>query len=204
MAKIDLKKELKHLYRPKPGEFTVVEVPEMAFTKIDGEGSPGGDRYLQSLAALYPVAYRLLSLSKRVLDIDYVVPPLEGLWWAEDMAAFVDGDRDAWKWTLMIMQPQWITEALFVEAVDEVAGAKNPDFLDRVRFETYEEGLAVQTLHVGSFADEAPVIHELHTGFLPEHGLVENGVHHEIYLSNPARVAPEKLKTVLRQPVRRS
>jgi hypothetical protein len=204
MSKIDFKKELKQLYQPTAREFTLVEVPPMNFLMIDGKGDPGkAPAYGEAVAALYGVAYKLKFMGKKAVGQDYVVPPLEGLWWAEDMAAFVQGDRDNWQWTMMIMQPEWITAEMFAAACEALEEAKNPTALPKMRLESYDEGLAVQIMHIGSYADEAPTLARLHNEFLPQNGLVETGKHHEIYLSYPRKVAPEKLKTVLRQPVRR-
>ena len=135
------------------------------------------------------------------MEQDYTVPPLEGLWWAEDMATFVNREKSDWDWTMMIMTPDWITEEIFNNAVEQVRQAKNPSTLGRIRLERYHEGLSVQIMHVGSYDDEGPVLTKMHSAFIPENGFVEHGKHHEIYLSDPRRVASEKLKTVLRQPV---
>lgn len=202
MQKIDFKKELKHLYRP-PRAFTIVEVPEMGFLMIDGQGDPNtAQEYQDALEALYAVAYKIKFISKKTLEKDYTVPPLEGLWWAEDMDAFVSGEKSSWEWTMMIMTPDWITGEIFDQAVVQARKAKDPSALGKVRFERYQEGLSVQILHIGSYADEAPVLAKLHHEFIPENGYSFNGKHHEIYLSDPRRTAPEKLKTVLRQPVK--
>jgi hypothetical protein len=133
-----------------------------------------------------------------------VVPPLEGLWWAEDMDAFaVKRDKSAWDWTMMIMQPEWIARDIFAEGVRQAAKSKDLPALPELRFEPYHEGLAAQILHIGSYDDEGPVLHRLHHEFMPQNGLEFAGKHHEIYLSDPRKVAPEKLKTILRQPVRK-
>lgn len=201
--KTDFKKTLKHLYAPTSKEFVLVEVPAMQFLMVDGTGSPVTSQpYVEALAWLYGVAYPIKFASKTDLGHDYVLPPLEGLWWADDLSAFTSGDRDSWRWTMMIMQPEWVTNEMFDGGVAKASTklGKPPNTL---RLASFEEGLSAQILHVGSYADEAPTIARLHSGYLPENGLVENGHHHEIYLSDPRKVAPEKLKTVLRQPVRR-
>jgi hypothetical protein len=203
MPKTDFKKTLKHLYSP-PRKFTVVEVPEMQFTMIDGHGDPNtAQEYKDAVEALYAVAYKIKFASKRDLDQDYVVPPLEGLWWAEDMTTFLSRDKSAWDWTMMIMQPDWITQQMVEQAVQQVAKSKELPALGKLWLETYHEGLAVQIMHLGSYDDEGPTLAQLHSEFLPQNGLIEAGKHHEIYVSDPRRTAPEKLKTVLRQPVRR-
>jgi len=201
MDKIDFKKTLKHLYRPSAKDFTLVEVPEMQFVQVDGKGAPEGDNYSEALSWLYSAAYTLKFSSKIDLSRDYTVPPLEGLWWAKDMSAFVDGDRESWLWTAMIMTPDWITAEMFDAAVEK-SQVKLGAPLQSLRLASFSEGLSAQIMHIGPFADEAPTIARLHSEFLPDNNLVENGHHHEIYLSDPRRTAPEKLRTVLRQPVR--
>jgi hypothetical protein len=204
MSKIDFKKELKHLYRPSSKEFVVVDVPPMNFLMIDGHGDPNtAQEYQDAVETLYAVAYKLKFTSKKELGKDYVVPPLEGLWWAEDMEAFTAArDKSAWDWTMMIMQPEWITQEMVEEAVKQVE-KKGLPALSKLRPETYHEGLAVQILHIGPYDDEGPTIAKMHQEFMPENGYEPAGKHHEIYLSDPRKVAPEKLKTVLRQPVRK-
>jgi hypothetical protein len=204
MSKVDFKKELKHLYRPSAKVFTVVDVPPMQYLMVDGHGDPNtAQAYQEAVEALYAAAYKLKFMSKRQLEKDYVVPPLEGLWWAEDMEAFtVSRDKSAWDWTMMIMQPDWITPQMFAQAVQQVQTAKDLPALPALRLETYHEGLAVQILHLGSYDDEGPTLHRMHQTFIPQSGYEMVGKHHEIYLSDPRKVAPEKLRTVLRQPVR--
>jgi hypothetical protein len=206
MTKIDFKKELKYLYRPSAKEFVVVEVPRLKYLMVDGHGDPNtAKEYQDAVEALYAVAYKLKFMSKRSLGKDYVVPPLEGLWWAEDMEAFTTlRDKRAWDWTMMIMQPEWITQEMFEAAVEEVEGAKGLPALPRLRLGTRHEGLSVQILHIGSYEDEGPTLHRMHNEFIPQNGYEMVGKHHEIYLSDPRKVAPEKLKTVLRQPVKKA
>jgi len=203
MTKIDFKKTLKHLYNPPKIKFTVVDVPEMQFLMVDGHGNPNtAQEYKDAVEALYAVAYKLKFISKKELEKDYVVPPLEGLWWAKDMDTFAAArDKSQWDWTMMIMTPEWVAAQMFAKALTQVAKRKNPASLGKVRLEQYHEGLSVQIMHIGSYDDEGPVLAEMHSEFIPQNGYVENGKHHEIYLSDPRRVAPEKLKTVLRQPV---
>jgi hypothetical protein len=206
VSKVDFKKELKHLYQPPAKDFVVVEVPPMRFLMIDGHGDPNtAPEYQEALEALYGVAYKLKFLSKKQLGKDYVVAPLEGLWWAEDMDTFtVRRDKSAWDWTMMIMQPEWITPEMFTAVAEQVGGQKDLPALPKLRLEDYDEGLAVQILHVGSYEDEAPTLRRMHAEFIPKNSFEPRGKHHEIYLSDPRRVAPEKLKTVLRQPVKRT
>lgn len=204
-AKIDFKKSLDG-YQARVGEFRVVEIPDLRYLMIDGHGDPNtAPAYTQALQALYPVAYKLKFASKRELGRDYVVPPLEGLWWADDMDAFtVARDKSRWDWTMMLLVPDWIDGAMFHSAVETVRAAGSADRLEDVRMETLAEGLCVQTLHLGSFDDEADVLDELHNAFIPGQGLSLSGKHHEIYLSDVRRTSPDKLRTILRQPVRRT
>ena len=201
--KVDFKRTLES-YRAARGRFALVDVPDMRYLMVDGHGDPNtSTAWDDALAALYPVAYTLKFASKQELGRDYVVPPLEGLWWADDMDAFTTSrDKSRWDWTAMIMVPDWIDHAAF-EAALARAGAKDPPTrLGDVRLESLSEGRCIQTLHIGSFDDEAPVLERLHHEVLPEQGLRLDGKHHEIYLSDVRRVAPEKLRTILRQPVR--
>lgn len=201
-SKVDFKKSL-DAYRAERGEFRILEVPDLTYLMVDGHGDPNtSPAFAETIETLYPVAYKLKFASKQDLGLDYVVPPLEGLWWAEDMDSFTSRrDKSRWSWTLMLMTPAWIEPPLFATAV-EAARAKNPRArFDDVRLESLSERRCVQTLHVGSFDDEADVLDRLHHEFIPGHGLVMAGRHHEIYLSDFRRVAPEKQRTILRQPV---
>lgn len=201
-VKVDLKKTI-DAYRATAGEFSIIEVPELQYLMIDGRGDPNtAVAFAEAIETLYPVAYALKFASKRELERDYVVPPLEGLWWAENMDAYSSlPDRSQWLWTLMIMVPDWITRDLFATVVDRVRAKSAPARLDDVRFETLAEGRCVQTLHIGPFSAEAEVLARLHDEFIPAHGLTLAGKHHEIYFSDFRTVAPEKLRTILRQPV---
>jgi hypothetical protein len=205
MTKIDFRKELRHLYDPSSKAFSTVDVPAMQFVMIDGHGDPNtAQAYQDAVEALYAVAYKLKFMSKKELDRDYVVPPLEGLWWAENMETFTAArDKSAWEWTMMIMQPAWIVPEMFEETTKRVEKAKGLPALPRLRLETYDEGLCVQIMHIGSYDDEGPTLAAMHHEFIPRNGYEMQGKHHEIYLGDPRRVAPEKLKTVLRQPVRK-
>ncbi|WP_053352460.1 GyrI-like domain-containing protein [Leucobacter musarum] len=203
IPKRDLKREL-DAYRAKPGEFRVLEVPSQRAVMIDGHGDPNVDpAYAAAVAALYPLAYAVKFASKRELGRDYTVMPLEGLWWADDYASFTTArDKSQWRWTLLIVQPDWIDAALVETARARVAAKPDaPARLADVRFETISEGRCVQTLHVGSYDDEAPVLAQMHDVFMPSQGLRPRGTHHEIYLSDPRRTAPCWLRTILRQPV---
>jgi len=203
MAKVDLKKELKHLYHPSARQVSVVDVPPLNFLMIDGAGDPNVSlEYQQAMEALFSLSYALKFKVKKSMGIDYTVMPLEGLWWTDDPGQFSMNSKEAWKWTAMIVQPEYVTSELFAEVLDEVREKKGFAALDKVRFETYHEGLSAQIMHIGPYAEEEPTIARLH-GFIRDNGYELNGKHHEIYLSDPRRTAPEKLKTILRQPIRK-
>ena len=202
MIKVDFKKTMKHLYNP-PKKFATVDVPDMQFLMADGHGDPNtAQAYKNAVEALYAVAYKIKFVSKETLQKDFTVPPLEGLWWADDMETFITRDKSQWDRTMMIMTPDWIGETIFDDVVSQVRKAKNPSALNKIRLERFHEGLSVQIMHVGSYDAEGPILAEMHAQFIPDNGYCENGKHHEIYLSDPRRVAPEKLKTVLRQPIK--
>lgn len=204
MDKLDLKKELDS-YRARSGEFRILQVPTLRYLQVDGHGDPNtSPQYADALASLYPVAYKLKFLSKQELGRDYVVPPLEALWWAQDMAAFTSSrDKSQWDWTVMLMVPPWLDEG-HVDAARERARASRAPLLDQVRFTAVDEGWCVQTLHRGPFDDEGPVLQRMHEEFIPANGLVLSGIHHEIYLSDIRRTAPQRWRTILRQPVTRA
>jgi len=203
MSKIDFKKEWKHLYGPSAKEPVRVDVPAMNFLMIDGEGDPNGSESFQAgVEALYALSYTIkFMVRKGPLGIDYAVMPLEGLWWADDMSTFSIEDKTNWKWTLMILQPEFVTPELVETAVEEVRRKKNPAALGAVRFESYEEGTSAQIMHIGPFSTEGPTVQRLHT-FIEEAGFRPRGKHHEIYLSDIRKAAPEKWKTVIRQPMK--
>lgn len=197
--KVDLKKTLEG-YRAPQGRFRELDVPTSRYLAVDGHGDPNtSPAFTRAVETLYPVAYRLKFASRNDLGRDYVVPPLEGLWSAQGMDAYTSArDKTRWDWTLMLLVPDWIETALAVSVLDE---AGRPPSGPGLRVETLAEGRCVQTLHVGAYDDEADVLARLHREYLPEHGLKPTGRHHEIYLSDARRVAPEKRRTILRQPV---
>jgi len=203
-AKVDFKKTLKYLYQPSSKEVGETKVPEMQFIMIDGIGSPGeAQEYMDALAILYPIAFKIKFLSK-AKERDYVVPPLEGLWWADDMKDFISGNRDKWKWTMMIMQPDWITNEMFKKAIEETK-QKKPELsrlLPKLRLEKYKEGKAAQIMHVGPYSEEGPTVQKMHDFIQNEGGTFDghNQKHHEIYLSDPRKANPATMKTVIRQP----
>ena len=201
--KYDVKRAHRELYAPSAKEFVLVDVPPMRYLAVDGHGDPNtSPEYAAAVEGLFGVAYTLKFRSKKELGRDFAVAPLEALWRADDPAAFVTRDKSAWSWTALIAQPDWIDEELVVDAVAAVRAKGENAALDLLRLEQLQEGRSAQILHVGSYDDEAPTLARLHDEWMPQQGLTFNGDHHEIYLNDARRTAPEKLRTVLRQPVR--
>lgn len=194
----------KPLYAPKSQQFSVVDVPPMTFLTADGEGDPNtSEGYGQAVAALYSASYALKFASKTSHGRNYVVAPLEGLWWVEGDQPFTEKNKERWHWRLMIRQPDWMTDDEVRAVLADTATRKQLPAVLELQIRHLTEGLSVQTMHIGPYDTEAPVIRRLHSEFLPENGFRENGEHHEIYLSDPRRTRPERLRTILRQPVRR-
>jgi hypothetical protein len=201
MPILDLKKDLKYLYSPSAQSFTVVDVPPMKFLMIDGKGNPStAQEYKDSVEALYSTAYNLKFAVRKDQEIDYPVMALEGLWWADDMRAFSAGRKDEWHWTMMIMQPDLVTIDLVAATIEQMQAKKKLPALSRLRFECFHEGLSAQIMHIGPYEAEAPTIARMHE-FVAVNGYERRGKHHEIYLGDPRRTAPNNLKTVLRQPM---
>lgn len=201
--KYDLKKDRKDLYAPARHEFTRVMVPPMIYLAIEGHGDPNtASDYTDAVSALYASGYAVKFAFRGRTGDDFVVGPLEGLWSSDDPSSFAERRKDAWDWTMLIPLPQAVTDA-DIRAGLESAARKKPELpIDRVEAVRIEEGLSLQIMHVGSYDAETPTLHRLHAELMPAQGLTFNGPHHEIYLSDPRRVAPDKLKTILRQPVR--
>lgn len=196
--KLDLTKH--DSFRARVGEFRMLEMPPRPYLALDGSGDPNTDPYRRALETIYPVAYKL-KFASRAAGRDYGVPPLEALWSADDPASFTTArDKSTWDWTVLSMVPEWITPDDVEAAVAVTTGPRRDD----VRLLVLDEGLCVQTLHVGSYDDEGPTLARMHDEFIPAQGLVMTGRHHEIYLSDARRTAPEKLRTILRQPVARA
>ena len=200
MDKIDFRRTLRHYQAGRT--MALVDIPAMSFVMVDGAGNPNAaPAYRTAIEWLYSTSYALKFSAKAALGTDYVVPPLEGLWWADNPADFTARSKDNWRWTMMIMAPDILTEAMFAAAVAK-ASQKLGDPPATLRLERYAEGTSLQVLHVGSYDDEGPILAQLHDVEMPARGLTFNGHHHEIYLSDARRTAPAKLRTILRQPVR--
>jgi hypothetical protein len=179
----------------------LIDVPELTFLMIDGHGDPNvSDRYREGIQALYAVSYTLKFAIKRAGGPDHRVGPLEGLWWVDDLTRSTMEDKSAWDWTAMIRQPADVTTRLVEEVALEVADKKQLPAVRELRLERFAEGHAAQILHVGPYAEEGPTIERLHA-FIDEQGYARRGKHHEIYLGDPRRTAPARLKTIIRQPV---
>lgn len=202
MKKIDLKKELKQLYQTSAKEVVQVEVPTAQFLMVDGRGDPNtAQEYVQAVEALFSVSYTAKFMVKRgPQELDYSVMPLEGLWWADDLSAFVANDRARWQWTMMIMQPHFVASELIEAAMAEVRRKKQLPGIDRLRLEEFAEGRCAQVLHIGPFSEEGPAIERVHAFIDTRSG--RTGKHHEIYLSDIRRADPRKWKTIIRQPMR--
>lgn len=201
MPPYDVKRELKDFYAPKNREWALVEVPPQQFVAIDGVGDPNtAPAYARAVEALYAVAYTVKFASKRA-GRDFVVGPLEGLWWAPDPSVFTARAKESWHWRMMISQPDWVSAEQLKEAVEAALAKKKLPTIAHVRHETLHEGTCAQVLHIGSYDDETPLMTTLHEEYLPARGLTPAGLHHEVYLGDPRRTEPAKLRTVLRQPV---
>jgi len=202
MEKIDYKKEWKQLYNPSAKEVTEVDVPEMRFLVIDGEGDPETTTaFHEAVEALFSLSYAIkFKVKKGASQTDYAVMPLEGLWWADDMVAFKSGDKARWKWRLMVMQPAFVDEVTVATAIEDVRKKRALPALDRVCFEKFAEARCAQIMHIGPFSEEGPAIEKLHQ-FIADAGCELSGKHHEIYLSDTRKADPSKWKTILRQPM---
>jgi hypothetical protein len=197
ILKIDLKRKFRHLYNPTPKNVTIVDVPAFNYLMINGAGDPNiSPEYVAAVNALYSVAYTLkFMIKKSDKPIDYTVMALEGLWWSDDMTSFTALRKDNWKWTMMIMQPEFVTQEWVNDAIAEAMPA-----LPKLRYAKYEEGLCAQIMHLGPYADEGPKITKVNT-FISENGYRTNGKHHEIYLNDPRKTAPARMKTIISQPI---
>ena len=198
MDKIDLSRELRYLYSASARNIKLVEVPQLQFLMIDGYGDPNSTpSFQEDINSLYSLSHTIkMTFKKMAKGKDFKVMPLEGLWWMDDLH-----HKNDWKWTLMILQPKFVTETYLDHAKDQVYRKKKLSSLDHVRLERLDEGKAVQILHVGPYSQEGSAIGQLHD-YMADNGYTSNGKHHEIYLSDPKRVSPDRWKTILRQPVK--
>lgn len=201
MEKVDLKKELKHLYQPSAKVVVQVDVPTMNYLMVDGEGDPNTSQaYSDAVEVLFMVSYAVKFMVKKGESaIDYGVMPLEGLWWADDMSKFTTSDKSNWKWTMMIAQPSFVTREIIERAIADVKKKKNPTAISKLRLEAFSEGRCAQILHIGPFSEEGPTIEKVHQ-FIDSRSR-RAGKHHEIYLSDIRKADPSKWKTIIRQPM---
>jgi len=199
ITKFELRKTLKQFYNPPAGKVDLVRIPVMTYIMVDGGGEPGGEDFQQAMGIIYNLVYTMKFRAKKLLKKDYDIMAPEGLWWMKEGTFDMD-KRDKWLWTLMIVVPDFVTDKIFSEAVDEVRKKKNPPGLDKAHLEKFDEGLCVQTMHVGPYSAEPDTIAKM-GAFAKELGYKMVGKHHEIYLGDPRRAAPSKLKTVVRLPV---
>lgn len=203
MTRYDVKRELKRCYAPRNRDWELVDVPAQRFIAVDGSGDPNTSAaYARAVEALYTVAYTIKFGSKRDLGRDFVVGPLEGLWWSDRPEVFTTGAKDAWNWRMLISQPDWITDDFIHEAEQAALAKKGLPTIAEIHAEALKEGTCAQLLHVGPYDDEGPALARLHHEYLAANNLRMSGRHHEIYLSDRRRTEPAKLKTILRQPVR--
>jgi hypothetical protein len=201
MTKIDLKKDLKQFYTASPHRVAIVEVPPLPFLMAQGQGDPNtSSAFQQATETLFRLPYTLKFMLKKEQGPDYVVMPLECLWWADDLTAFTEDRRDEWQWTAMILQPDFITREAMARAIDLAKTKKSDTPLYATTFGRHTDGQSAQILHLGPYP-EAPVTIARLLGFIREKGYHLAGKHHEIYLSDPRRTAPGKLKTIIRQPI---
>ena len=204
MEKIDLRKQYKDLYNPSKKEFTLVEVPSFQYIMIDGKGDPNtSGAYQQVIETLYGLSYTLKFGLKKSQGLDYTVMGLEGLWGSADMAAFSMEHKEDWEWTMMMIQPDFITAELFEDARRQLTAKGKGPLAGQARLERFDEGLCAQIMYIGAYDDEPPTIARMHA-FIKENGYALTGRHHEIYMSDARRVAPEKNRTILRQPVKKA
>ena len=203
VEKLDLKKTRKSLFTAPRAGFTAVVVPRVLYLMADGHGDPNtAPAYLRALQSLYATAYAA-KFACKAQGLDFVVAPLEGLWSASDPASFVARRKHEWDWTMMIMVPDFVDAKLF-ESSRANAQAKLGELSESLRLEPLEEGLCLQALHIGSYDDEGPLLARLHDEIMPAGGYAFAGRHHEIYLSDPRKTEQAKLRTILRQPVRKA
>ncbi len=206
MKKLDLRRELKYLYAPSASKVEIVDVPSFNFAMIDGEIKPDetpgtSQEYQNAIGALYGASFTLKFMSKlrKKTSIDYPVMALEGLWWTES-GEFDFNKKEPWEWTMMIMQPQHITKEMFKEALQQARKKKDNPALFKIRLESFHEGLSMQIMHIGPYSEETRTIAKMHE-FARENECNLNGKHHGIYLGDPRRAKPEKLRTILRHPI---
>ncbi len=202
MRRIDFKKDFKQLYKASAGSVSFVEVPAISYLMVDGAGDPlNAPEFQSAVETLYGVAYTIKFAAKKAQNgPEYTIPPLSGLWWCDGMEGFDPDNRNLWRWTLMLGQPPHVESGMVTGAIEHLKSKRKRGLWQKIDLKTFEEGLCVQTLHIGPYSDEAPKIAAM-MAFIHDQGYRPRGKHHEIYMSDPRRTSPEKLKTILRHPV---
>ncbi|MBL4560382.1 MAG: GyrI-like domain-containing protein [Labilibaculum sp.] len=201
MKKIDLKKKYKPYYSERKGNISIVEVPDFRYLQCEGQGNPNtSEDYKNAIEALFALSYKIKFAIRESKEVDYGVMPLECLWWMDNMEEFSKEKIDEWKWSAMIMQPNFVTKEIVLLAKDELIETKDLPYLANIELIDYTDGLSAQIMHIGSYADEAPSIDKLHK-YIADNGFKRSGKHREIYLNDPRRTASENLKTIIRQPI---
>ncbi|MBM3297830.1 MAG: hypothetical protein FJY83_09575 [Candidatus Aminicenantes bacterium] len=201
MKKIDLRKKYKDLYTASAKKPALLDVPSLPYLMIDGAGDPNTAKSFQrAVGTLYSISYTLKFAWKKEKAVDYPVMALEGLWWMNDMSAFSLERKNEWKWTMMIMQPDFVPRAEALKIARRVREKSGLEDFPAVRYEIFKEGRCAQVLHVGPYSAEGPTVARLHE-FIRSEGYALRGKHHEIYLGDPRRAAPDRLRTIIRQPV---
>ncbi|MBT3239339.1 MAG: hypothetical protein HON98_02415 [Chloroflexi bacterium] len=197
MSKLDLSKKYKEFFTAKKDP-VLIDVPPTSYIMIDGRGEPGGEEYVAKVGALYNMAYKVKFQAKE-MEKDFVVCKLQGLWWFDDYNKPTP-PREEWNWTMMLRQPEYVTEEMVAKALEMAYSKKPVEELKEVKLVEYHEGLSAQIMHYGPYSEEEPTIERLHN-FVAEQGFNLRGKHHEVYLKDPFRSAPEKLLTIIRHPV---
>jgi len=192
---------LRELYLPAKGAFTLIDVPEIRYAMIDGEGNPEGDGMTTASKWLYSLVHVVKPYMKERMGKNFAEPPLEYLFWADDPKDFIQGKKDKWFWRVMVVFTDWVDQERFEGAIAEVEKKLGPAPVT-LRLENLLEGTSVQIMHIGDYEGIKAVCHDLYNGYLPEKNLKPNGHYHEIYLNDPNRTAPNKRKIVIRQPVK--
>ncbi len=198
-TKLDFAKEYKQYYTAKNTP-AVVEFGKVPYLSIEGKGEPAGEAFTKAVEALYPFAYGVKNICKKQGQ-DFAVPKLEGLWWVKSNKPALKAPRSEWYWELLIRMPDFATSEIIKNAKEEVFKKKDLDLIKEIKFKTINENKCVQIMHVGPYATEPETIQKI-KNFIKQNGYTENGLHHEIYLSDPRKTVPEKMKTILRQPIK--
>lgn len=201
MKEQDFYNRLQELYAPPEKIFSLIDVPQMKYVMVDGHGNPEGQEFAAAIKWLFSVIYPIKPIIKKRLGKKFVEPPLECLYWSDNINDFILGNKDQWKWRVMIVMLDWVSEQIFTEAVAKVEKKLGPA-PESLRLEHIHEGKSVQIMHIGDYTEIGAICDKLYNEYLPQNNLTNNGHYHEIYLNDPTRVAPKKRKMILRQPVR--